>query len=276
MKKLSENILDKISIDYVRTQVLKNAYGNDDTPIAKLDPRTLLLWYLFFGFFPWFANNVVLLLLLFMFAAATTRLAKVAPLVLFVFCLGVFSQTGYLLIVSLFFDGNLSTIIPLSVLTLKVATVSLASITVFSGLDPDRLCAGLLYFGCPDKLSFSIAFSYRILPVLMEQFQNILFSYRLRGRVPEKSGSFWVVKNLFYQIKIIMLSFYPLMLGTAKRSRTTVEALELKGYRHSLSNPEVRRIKLSHLRFSKGDFAFAFISLVYTAGSILISSYIKL
>lgn len=103
MKKLSENILDKISIDYVKTQVLKNAYGNDDTLIAKLDPRTLLLWYLFFGFFPWFVNNVVLLLLLFVFAAATTRLAKVAPLVLFVFCLGVFSQTGYLLIVSLFF-----------------------------------------------------------------------------------------------------------------------------------------------------------------------------
>ncbi len=276
MKKLSENILDKISIDYVRTQVLKNAYGNDDTPIAKLDPRVLLLWYLFFGFFPWFVGNVLLLLLLFLFAGATTRLAKVAPLVLFVFSIGVFSQTGYLLIVSVFFDGNLQTAIPLAVLALKVATVSLASITVFSGLDPDRLCMGLLYFGCPDKLSFSIAFSYRILPVLMEQFQNILFSYRLRGCAPQKSERFWAVKNLFYQIKIIMLSFYPLMLGTAKRSRTTVEALELKGYRRSLSNPEVRRIKLSHLRFSRGDIIFAFISVVYAAASIFISSYVKI
>lgn len=96
-----------------------------------------------------------------------------------------------------FFDGNLSTIIPLSVLTLKVATVSLASITVFSGLDPDRLCAGLLYFGCPDKLSFSIAFSYRILPMLMEQFQNILFSYRLRGVFLKKAGVFGWLKICF-------------------------------------------------------------------------------
>ena len=40
-KKLSENILDKFSIDFLRNQVLKNAYGNDDTVIARLDPRIL-------------------------------------------------------------------------------------------------------------------------------------------------------------------------------------------------------------------------------------------
>ena len=39
MKKLSENILDKLSLDFLRNQVLKNAYGNDATVIAKLDPR---------------------------------------------------------------------------------------------------------------------------------------------------------------------------------------------------------------------------------------------
>ena len=37
-KKLSENILDKFSIDFLRNQVLKNAYGNDDTVIAKAGP----------------------------------------------------------------------------------------------------------------------------------------------------------------------------------------------------------------------------------------------
>ena len=47
IKKLSENILDKFSMDFLRNQVLKNAYGNDDTVIAKLDPRVLIGWYLF-------------------------------------------------------------------------------------------------------------------------------------------------------------------------------------------------------------------------------------
>lgn len=36
--KLSESILDKLSMDFLRNQVLKNAYGNDDTVIAALDP----------------------------------------------------------------------------------------------------------------------------------------------------------------------------------------------------------------------------------------------
>ena len=51
-KKLSENILDKLSMDFLRNQVLKNAYGNDDTFIAKRDPRILLVWYVFFALAP--------------------------------------------------------------------------------------------------------------------------------------------------------------------------------------------------------------------------------
>lgn len=267
MRKLTENILDKISIDYLRNQVLKNAYGNDDTAIAKLDPRVLLIWYLFFGLVPWFLNDVILLLFLFLFVVATTRTARIAPLVLFLFCIGVFSQTGYLFIVALFFGGNAETIAPLLVMTLKVAIVSLASITVFSGLDPDRLANGLLWFGCPDQLSFSISFAYRILPVLMEEFQNILLSYRLRGNPPQKKTFFGKIRYVFYQIKMIIQSFYPLMLNTAKRSRTTVEALELKGYRYSLKNPQVKRLKLAMLKVTKGDYIFILISVCWAAAS---------
>lgn len=274
MQKLTENILDKLSIDYLRNQVLKNAYGNDDTFIAKLDPRVLLVWYLFFGLVPWFLSDVTLLLCLFVFVVVTTKMAKIAPLVLFLFCLGVFSQSGYLFIVALFFGGDSSTIVPLLVMTLKVAVVSLASITVFSGLDPDRLVNGLLWFGCPDPFSFSISFAYRILPVLMEEFQNILLSYRLRGNPPQKNGFFGKVKYLFYQIKIIIQAFYPLMLNTAKRSRTTVEALEIKGYRYALSNPAVKKMKLSMLKVTQSDVLFAGVSVCWVMVSFAAARFL--
>lgn len=274
MKKLSENILDKLSMDFLRNQVLKNAYGNDDTVIAKLDPRVLLVWYLFFGLVPWFSGNVVFLAGCFMLVMATTLLAKVAGLVLFLFILGVFSQTGYLLIVSLFFGGNATTILPLLILTLKVATVSLASITVFSGLDPDRLSNGLMWFGCPERLSFSISYAYRMLPMLMEEFQNVLLSYRLRGKAPESKGFVGKVKNLIYQVKIIMQSFYPLMLNTAKRSRTTVEALEMRGYRYAATNKEVKKMKLSSLRVTYDDLMFLAISFLWMAIVAVIMTYI--
>lgn len=272
MNKLSESILDKFSMDFLRSQVLKNAYGNDDTVIAALDPRILMVWYLFFGVVPWFVNDLPFLLGSFLLVMITTLLARVAGLVLFLFALGVFSQTGYLFLVTLFFGGDASAVVPLLVLTLKVATISLASITVFSGLDPDRLSNGLMWFGCPERLSFSISYAYRMLPMLMEEFQNVLLSYRLRGNPPARDTLLGKVRYLIYQVKIIMESFYPLMLNTAKRSRTTVEALELRGYRYAAVNKAVKKIKLSTLKVTYNDLLFLAISALWTAISVLCST----
>ena len=272
MNKLSENILDKFSMDFLRNQVLKNAYGNDDTVIAALDPRILIAWYLFFGLVPWFVNDLSSLLVSFLLVMATTIMAHVAGLVLFLFALGVFSQTGYLFLVTLLFGGDASAIAPLLVLTLKVATISLASVTVFSGLDPDRLSNGLMWFGCPERLSFSISYAYRMLPMLMEEFQNVLLSYRLRGNPPAHDTFMGKMRYLVYQVKIVMESFYPLMLNTAKRSRTTVEALELRGYRYAAINKTVKKMKLATLKVTYNDLLFLAISFLCVAVSVLIST----
>ena len=272
MNRLSESILDKFSMDFLRSQVLKNAYGNDDTVIASLDPRILLAWYLFFGLVPWFVNDIPFLLGSFLLVMVTTILARVAGLVLFLFALGVFSQTGYLFLVTLLFGGDASAIAPLLVLTLKVATISLASVTVFSGLDPDRLSNGLMWYGCPERLSFSISYAYRMLPMLMEEFQNVLLSYRLRGNPPDHSTVPGKVRYLIYQVKIIMVSFYPLMFNTAKRSRTTVEALELRGYRYAASNKAVKKMKLSALKVRYNDLLFLTVSVLWVALSVLCST----
>lgn len=274
MQKLSENVLDKFSMDFLRNQVLKNAYGNDDTVIAVRDPRILLVWYLFFGLVPWFVNDLPFLLGCFLLVMVTTILAKVAGLVLLLFAVGVFSQTGYLLIATWIFGGDASAIAPLLVLTLKVATISLASVTVFSGLDPDRLSNGLMWFGCPERLSFSISYAYRMLPMLMEEFQNVLLSYRLRGNPPAHETVPGKIKYLIYQIKIIIHAFYPLMLNTAKRSRTTVEALEIKGYRYAAVNKEVRKMKLSSLKVTYDDLIFLAISFLWVAVTALVSTLV--
>lgn len=270
LEKLSENILDKLTMDFLRSQVLKNAYGNSDTVIARLDPRLLILWYLFFGVVPWFLQDVRVLLGIFLLLLLTASLARIAPLVLFLFGVGVFTQTGYLLLVSLLFGGNGETAAALLVMTLKVAAVSLASVTVFSGLEPDRLANGLEWFGFPERLSFSISFAYRLLPSLMEEFQNILLSCRLRGNAPEPEGLMGKLRWLVYQVKLIMLAFYPLMLNMAKKSRTTVEALELRGYRYASQNAKVKSMRLSSLRLGRTDAAFLAVSVLWTAAAFAI------
>ncbi len=129
-------LLEKFSIETIKNQILKNAYGNYDTLIARLDPRTLFIWYFFFGIIPWFISDVLVLMGLFLFVAVMTKLANTVPLILFVFCIGIFSQTGFLLLFTLLFGGDLSSIIPLLTLTLKIAVVSLAAICAFAGMDP--------------------------------------------------------------------------------------------------------------------------------------------
>ena len=103
----------------------------------------------------------------------------------------------------------------------------------------------------------------------MEEFQSILLSYRLRGNPPESESLFGKIKYLCYQVKVIIHAFYPLMLNTAKRSRTTVEALEIKGYRYAAVNKEVKKMKLSSMKVTYNDLLFLAFSFLWIALSIL-------
>ena len=108
--------------------------------------------------------------------------------------------------------------------------------------------------------------------MLMEEFQSILLSFRLRGNPPAHETLTGKVRYLCYQVQLIVHAFYPLMLNTAKRSRTTVEALELKGYRYAAVNKEVRKIKLSTLKMEYRDLLFLSLSFLWISVSILAST----
>ena len=56
------------------------------------------------------------------------------------------------------------------------------------------------------------------------------------------------------------------------RSRTTVEALEIKGYRYAASSKEVRRMKLASLKIGYDDLIIAAVSILWVAVTMLLSS----
>ena len=62
------------------------------------------------------------------------------------------------------------------------------------------------------------------------------------------------------------------MLNTAKCSRTTVEALEIKGYRYAAVNKAVKKMKLTALKVTYNDLLFLAISFLWIAVSILLST----
>lgn len=261
---LVRNWFHKLSLDRIQLELMSTAYGSGHASLSRLDPRGLLVWYAFFAIVPWFVSSFAALVGMCLFMIVTTALSRVTPLVILVLCLGLIGQVGWLFILSLFFGGDLSSALPLLKLTLKLSVVSLASITVFSGLDPEKISDGLLALGAPAAFSFSLSYGYRILPVLFEEFRHVLLSYRLRGQAPDEPGwLYWRIAA--YYMKLLTQSFFPLMLATAKRSRTTVEALETRGFSYGMRNPAAKKLKLSHLRFRLHDRLFLSGSAVYVA-----------
>src|SRR5699024_3609716 len=68
-----------------------------------------------------------------------------------------------------------------------------------------------------------------------------------------------------------VMSFYPIILNTARSVRTTVEALEARGFNHAAIDARSRKIRLGYLRFKGLDYAVVagsatVIALAYWAG----------
>lgn len=100
--------LDRISVEQIKLELLGTAYNNSATFLGRLDPRTLLLWYLFFAIVPWFVHNRTILLGMFVFMVITTVLSRVSPLIICILCLGLTGQIGWMFVLTLFFGGGVN------------------------------------------------------------------------------------------------------------------------------------------------------------------------
>ncbi|MBD8070148.1 energy-coupling factor transporter transmembrane component T family protein [Bacillus sp. PS06] len=253
---------EKLSLEYIKGELVRTAYSTDVNLLTKLDPRVILIWYCYFAIVPWFIHSHIVLVGYLLFMVFLTYKAKVSPLLLAVLGLGLLGEMGILFAISLLFGGNLETVMPMFWLSIKLGSISLASVAVFTSLNPEKFSDALLRMGFPPTFSFSVAYGYRILPILLEELQQIILSYRLRGLAPSKNGVFYWRKLAYYLI-IFMRSFYPLILNTAKRSRTTVEALETKGFSYGAKDSNMIKLKTGYLKLTYIDYAFVMITILY-------------
>ena len=178
---ISKFLNEKLSLEYIKSELVRTAYGVEDNFLTKMDPRVLLIWYCYFAIVPWFIHSHVVLIGYLLFMVFLTFKAKVSPLILTVLVLGLLGEMFILFIISLFFGGNIETVLPMFWLSIKLGVISLASVAVFTSLNPEKFSDALLRLGFPAQFSFSVAYGYRILPTLLEEFQQIILSYRLRG-----------------------------------------------------------------------------------------------
>lgn len=147
---------------------------------------------------------------------------------------------------------------------LKLTIISVISLAVFSAMSPQKISKGMLRLGVPRQLTFAIAYGYRMMPLLVEEYHALINSFRLRSKVPDEKGLLrW--RYYAYLLKLSIKAFYPLIFNVAKRARVTVEAMETKGFSHSLGDPKSRELRTGEMMVGPRDVSFVFGSLLFVA-----------
>lgn len=255
---------DVLSVEWVKLELIRAAYATRGGFFARMDPRAVLGWYLILAVAPWFTHNLTVLAIFFAMGAAAVILARVGPLLLALFVFGLITETVYIILAAYLFGGNLETVLALVEYTLKLGAISLASMAAFVSLDPEKLSDALLSLKAPPLLAFAVSYGYRMLPILVEEFNTVFDNYRLRSAPPAKSGPLGI-RTLVHWTRMVVLSFYPLFLNTAQSVRTTVEALETRGFTYATVDPRGREIRLAYLRITTRDLAVLAGTLALTA-----------
>ena len=269
--KLLDNMLSFLTIENIKFEIIRAAYGNPKSVLKKIDARILIIWYLVFILLPWFLHEIPVLLTLFFATVIFAYFCRVSPLIIGIIAIGFISQNITTGLLALIIGGQVQAFISLFVVSLKLLIISLATICIFTSMDPEKLSDALLKFGLPPKFGFGISYGYRMIPILVDEYNNIFNSFRLRGQRPKKS-KIWGLNILTYYIKILMKSFYPMILNTAKRIRSTVEALETKGFTESIKNSKAMELKLSYMTIGKNEYIFLIVSTLLVIATLTVGN----
>ncbi len=245
-KSNAEKIQGFFTIENIKFEIMRTAYGNPRSVLYGLDARSMIIWYLAFTIVPWLFYEMPVLIGLFLVVATMAALSRVSVLIIGLMAFGFVTQSLTTLGLVLLFGGNLSAIFSLMTVSIKLLIVSLATVSIFTSMDPEKLGDALLRFGFPDRFCFAISYGYRVLPMLIDEYNGIFNSFRLRGMRPE--AKFGGLNIVGYYIKLVIKSFYPMILNTAKRVKMTVEALETKGLSRGARSKKVMTLKFSYMK----------------------------
>ncbi|WP_423746571.1 energy-coupling factor transporter transmembrane component T [Haladaptatus sp. SPP-AMP-3] len=260
-----DSLREATSVEAIKTDLLRTAYENEGSFLHRLDPRVLLLWYAVFLFVPWLFYDTTVLLGLLAFVSALAVLSRVSLFLVGLMTFTVASTLASYAVVTVFTGDPVAAIQALLPFTLKLTIISVSSLAVFSSMSPKTLAQGLRSLGIPRQFTFLITYGYRMLPVLFEEYHDLVNSFRLRSDAPDSPGRFrW--RHYVYLLKLSMRAFYPMIFNVAKRSRVTVEAMEARGFSHSLADEASTDLRLAEMKIRPADVGFFVGSLVVVAG----------
>lgn len=268
-KNSSRSGFDRVTVEWVKLELVRVAYATRGGFLARRDPRAVLGWYLVCALAPWLTYSTPALAVFFVLSLACALAARIGPLLLGLFSLGLLGQAAYVLVLVLVLGGSPAAVDGLVQISLKLGAISLVSMAAFVSLDPEKLSDGLQALRAPAMLGFGVSYGYRMVPMLIDEFQTIVDGHRMRG-APHCGHGFLGWRTAARVGRIAVQAFYPLILNTAQRTRTTVEALETRGFSLTGSDDPGRRLRLAHLRFTVADAALLLVTLTIVVATLVL------
>src|SRR5699024_9863033 len=163
----------------------KTAFGKPHVYFSKVEPRLLIFWYVFLSVLPWFTFNNTIFIIIIIYTSFVTVVFRVFLLIVNLFMIRIIMELFRICVFSVFLScGSLVAVMPLLTLSIKIFIMSIASVSVFTSMSPEKLSDGLLSLGLPAQFSFAVSYAFRMLPILLDEYHQIFQSYRLRGKTP--------------------------------------------------------------------------------------------
>lgn len=265
--------LRNITIADIKIDLMRTAYDNDDALLNKFDPRIVIIWAGIFVIVPWFFYEPEPLFVMLVTSLLLAYLSQTSIYLLALLIFGSVSNIGFIVVLSsvvYWWQGGsgglqeavVDNSVALLPFTMKLTVISVVSLAAFSAMSPNKLAKGMLSLRVPRPFTFAIAYGYRMMPVLLEEYHDLVNSLRLRNKAPEDRGLLrW--RYYLYLLKLSIKAFYPMTFNVAKRSRVTVEAMETKGFSYSLGNEASRELRLGDLEVQPRDVTFMLVSLLF-------------
>lgn len=265
--------LRNITIADIKIDLMRTAYDNDDALLNKFDPRIVIIWAGIFVIVPWFFYEPEPLFVMLVTSLLLAYLSQTSIYLLALLIFGSVSNIGFIVVLSsvvYWWQGGsgglqeavVDNSVALLPFTMKLTVISVVSLAAFSAMSPKKLAKGMLSLRVPRPFTFAIAYGYRMMPVLLEEYHDLVNSLRLRNKAPEDRGLLrW--RYYLYLLKLSIKAFYPMTFNVAKRSRVTVEAMETKGFSYSLGNEASRELRLGDLEVQPRDVTFMLVSLLF-------------
>src|SRR5699024_940218 len=171
----------RLSVEWVTLELMRVAYASRGGFLSRRDPRAVIIWYVICAIAPWLTYGLTVLPPLFALAAVAALSARIGPLRLGLFIVGLITQGIHVLVLARLLGGDGGALTGRVHPSLTLAAVSLVGVAAVVARDAEKLSGGVQALRVPAAGGSGVSDDCRVVPLLVTGFQTVVDGHGLRG-----------------------------------------------------------------------------------------------